>query len=208
MRVAPLQSRLQSSFKSTSADAFALEFVNAGKRLADIEGNFGTVFEANCDALVTRYGVEFTDAETGAGSVLLQVGGAGVGLLFVPLFFPLAILAGWLGGAFASFFFETRARKDQLGRIRLSIDERYRGTIPGAVDQFEQAWDKAVRDALKELADAFERRCLEARNALTSARDKLTCAAQRAAEFRNELDRTEKRLLEVKQNLKSEGLFE
>jgi hypothetical protein len=71
---------LQSSFKSTSADAFALEFVNAGKRLADIEGNFGTVFEASCDALVTRYDVEFTDAETGAGSVLLQVGGAGVNL--------------------------------------------------------------------------------------------------------------------------------
>lgn len=206
--VAPIQSQLHSSFKSTTTAAFSLEFSNAGKELADIEAGFGTVFHANFDALMTRHGVSVSSTEVGTGSMLLQLGGAGIGLLFVPLFFPLAIFAGWIGGALASFLFESKARQEQLGKIRLSMDERYRGTIPGAVSQFEQAWDTAVQEALKELADAFERRCVEARSALVSALDKLTSATQSATELRNELGRTEKRLLDVKQQLMSEGLFE
>jgi small GTP-binding protein len=207
-RVAPPQSNLQSSFKVSAAEAFADEFRKSQQDLEGIQAKISTLFHSTFDAPWTPLQLPTSTAVPGNRGGILQAGGAGVGLLFLPFFAPLALLVGWLGGIFASGFFESSARQNELGKIRLSVDKRYRGIIPNAVQQFEDAWGKSAQDALKELDDSFERRCFEVTNALQNALEKLKNATHSAKEMKEHLDSVERCLFDVKRNLMNEGLSE
>jgi len=212
--VAPIQSDLQTSFKSAATEAFANEFSKSNQNLADIEAELSTVFKSKLDTDLTRYDPQLSISVIQAGSSgLFQLGAAGLGLgaaglgLFAfPLLIPFAV--GWLWAIISDFFSESSAKQEQLGKVRISIDERYRGTIPSTIGQFEKSWNDAVQEALSELSNSFERRCNEANNALVSALDKLRSATQSAAEMKSDIERIENRLHEVKQSLMSEGSFE
>ena len=212
--VAPIQSDLQTSFKSAATEAFANEFSKSNQNLADIEAELSTVFKSKLNTDLTRYDPQLSISVIQAGSSgLFQLGAAGLGLgaaglgLFAfPILIPFAV--GWLWAIISDFFSESSAKQEQLGKVRISIDERYRGTIPSTIAQFEKSWDDAVREALSELSNSFERRCNEANNALVSALDKLRSATQSAAEMKSDIERIENRLHEVKQSLMSEGSFE
>jgi GTPase SAR1 family protein len=202
-RVAPVQSQFQSAFKAEASEKFSSEFRNIESELFASQVDLQSLFDPDGSPVATHFQLEEPKLG-GGGWALLQIGGAGIGLLFLPFFAPLAIIAGWFGGAFTADWLEQGAKREKLGEIRNAVDERYRGTITDSVAHFEKSWQEAVRSALTDLATDFDRRCDEARTALESALANLTDAARTASQLQSDMDAFESRILSVKQALLNE----
>jgi hypothetical protein len=198
-RVAPVQSQFQSAFRVEASETFSSEFRNVESELSASQVDLQSLFDMDGSTFSTYF--QLKEPTLGGGSALLQIGGAGIGLLFLPFFAPLAIIAGWFGGAFAADWIEQRSKRERLGEIRNAVDERYRGTISDSVAHFEKSWQEAVKSAMNDLAADFDRRCDEARTALESALTNLTDAARTASQLQSDMDAFESRILAVKQTL-------
>jgi GTPase SAR1 family protein len=202
-RVAPLQSDFQVSFKEEATSAFSKEFQALESSLSD-SVNLDTLIGFSASSSLTSSTIEPHELGNG-GWTLFQIGGAGLGFLLLPFFAPLAILAGWVGGVFAAGFLQEGARKEQLGKVRNAVDERYRGNITDSVERFRNAWKQAEESALKSLDDDSDRRCRDARSALEAALADLTAATSTAAQRAVELDTLTCRVQAVKRSLLDEG---
>jgi GTPase SAR1 family protein len=199
-RVAPVQSQFQSTFKTEALEAFSEEFRKIESDISDSYVDLQALFEQEVSSSAPRFVLE--PATLGKeGWALFQIGGAGIGLLFLPFFAPLAIVAGWFGGVLAGGWIEGGVRREKLGEIRNAVDERYRGTISDCVSHFERTWHGAVQSALNGLASDFDRRCNETRIALKTALANLTDASNTAFQLRADMDALEARILAVKQSL-------
>jgi GTPase SAR1 family protein len=195
-RVAPVQSQFQSAFKAEASEIFSSEFRNVESELSASQIDLQFLFDLDGSPVTTHFKLEEPNLG-GGGWALLQ-------LLFLPFFAPLAIIAGWFGGAFTADWIEQGANREQLGKIRNAVDERYRGTISDSVAHFEKSWQDAVRSALTGLAADFDRRCDDARTALESALANLMDSARTASQLQSDMDTFESRILSVKQALLSE----
>jgi hypothetical protein len=175
-----------------------------GNDLARIQEDFDALFAASSVSAGFQYEVP---SLSGTGWKLLQAGGAGAGFLFLPfLFAPIALLVGWLGGAFIGDLWQTGVRREKQGEIRNAVDERYRGTIPASVIQFENNWQDAVQHAIAELTRVFDQRCDDARAALQTALEKFSTESATAAEMRAKMDAIESRVRSVQKNLAKEEI--
>jgi GTPase SAR1 family protein len=204
-QVAPVQSEFQSTFKAEAAEAFSAEFTNIEGELSSSQADLQALFEKDGASVAIYFPSEQPTIDGGGLGTFLQIGGAGIGLLFLPFFAPLALIAGWFGGAFTADWIEQGARREKLGEIRNAVDERYRGTISDSVSHFEMTWQVAVQSALKSLAADFDRRCSEARTALETALANLTNASRTASQLSADMNGLEARILAVKQSLLNEG---
>ena len=198
-----MQSQFQSAFKKEASESFSLEFRNLESELSASQVDLQSLFDSEGPSASSHFRLEEPKLG-GGGWALLQIGGAGIGLLFLPFFAPLALIAGWFGGVFTADWLEQGARREKLGEIRNAVDERYRGTISDSVTHFEKSWQEAVKSAVTDLATDFDRRCDEARTALESALANLTDAARTASQLQSDLDAFESRILSVKQALLNE----
>jgi GTPase SAR1 family protein len=200
-RVAPVQSRFQTSFKVAASEAFSEEFSKVEKDFARIQGDLDALFKGSL--LTAKFECQVPSLGS-TGWTVLQAGGAGIGLIFLPFFAPIALAAGWLGGAFIADLWQTGIRREKQGEIRNAVDERYRATIPASILEFERNWQEAGRLVIAELTHTFDQRCDEARIALQSALDNLLTASATAAEIRATMDVIESRIRSVQESLSQE----
>jgi len=197
--VAPVQSRFQSEFKAAASEAFCDEFRNIENDFERLQEELVGLFHDQVGLCLVSTDLQSGTSTFGAGGwTLLQIGGAGVGLLFLPFFAPLALMAGWFGGLFTAGILSDRARREKLGEIRNAVDVRYRGSIDGSVAAFNQTWDQAAAKAISGLAEGFDRRCGEIQISLDTAIANLTSASRTASQARADLDALESRARAVK----------
>ena len=199
--VGPLQSRLQTSFKTASVEAFSAEISRAGHDLSEM---IAEMFSQNeSDISVINLNLHVGSGESGNLPAIIPIGAIGVGFLFLPLpiAVPVVMFATWLFGKFEDFITGSSSRQTQLAQVRLFADERYRATIPSSVESFRENWKRNTEAALKELTDDFDRRCAEMQVCFKSALTQLQNATKSASERKSELNRIEARLLQIKHNL-------
>jgi GTPase SAR1 family protein len=138
--------------------------------------------------------------------VLARVGGIGVGIAAIGLhlFFPLAILAGWVGSLLFTGWFENQARLEALGKIRLEIDQRYRENIPATVIGFEKRWALIVERLCESLESDFNRHRDELQTQLSEIVAEHKRSTRSAEERRSEINTLSCELDEIREQLTAE----
>ncbi|RRA50436.1 dynamin family protein [Acidipila sp. EB88] len=138
---------------------------------------------------------------TGEHQFLIRAGAAAMGLIFIPIAFPFAIATGWFGGGRILDWLENRRREEMMAKVRLSLEERYRSTIPNTLKRFEHAWAMKVSDVIQALEASFEGRLADLKAVHTASLARIRAAeADRASEYAR-LQSLETRVGEVRHGL-------
>ena len=204
--VGPLQSGMQTSFKSATVEAFSAEISRAGSDLSEMIRDLNMLTQNDREISVIDCNLQAGVGAPRKLPAIIPIGAIGAGFLFFPIAVPVIMLATWLFGKFEDFIAGSNSRQAQLAKVRLYVDERYRGTIPSSIESFKDNWNHNTEAALKELTDNFDRRCAEMRESLESALNQLKNATKSASQRESELDQVETRLLQIKQNLASKAM--
>lgn len=200
-RVAPVHSEFQSAFRSEAANAFQEEFSAIEAEISfaqDLMALFGPD-EVSLTPAVIEVPVKL-------GSRYFMIAGAGLGLAFLPLFGPFAILAGWHGRGFLEEWLRDTGRRKKLGEIRNTLDQRYRGRIADSISHFQKVWHASVDEAVAALDTDFDCRSKEVQSALKSALAELTQAKRSSDKKSADLNGFEARIFAIKKLLPVEGL--
>ncbi|HYD16455.1 MAG TPA: dynamin family protein [Candidatus Nanoarchaeia archaeon] len=205
--VAPLQAQMQERIRAMQERAIQEECGRAQRRL-DFARNelFDGIKKLLGSPRQDVGDVETIHADLQLGAfVKAGVGGLGIGALAIGihLFFPLALLAGVLGGGIILAFFADRARAEVLGKVRIQVDRRFRDVIGPVVTDFNDRWRQHTDKLCSVIKAEFDRNLQSVRSQFEQVFHEHAQASMDAEQRRQNLDRLRAELESCERELKS-----